>query len=273
MSRAGVKFLQEKIYQPNKISLGQIAKPGMYTYLLINILTLLFAIACSFEKKVRFVKYWLYLLPAIILTGAFCLLWNHYFALWKIWSFNPEHVCGIYFFGLPLEQFLFFISVPFACIFIYEFINVQFPGPGPGYRLATSISWSLVLLLCIVAYLNSEKVYTALAAVFALTLLLQHLLVFRQKYLGRFYRTWLVCLIPFMIIDAVLANLVVTYDPEHLTGAAVFNIPAEDFIYFFFMLLLNLTIYEYAKGKKRAAALLAEQAAEADTSPLKAGQA
>ena len=40
-----------------------------------------------------------------------------------LWTFNPDYVIGIYFFGLPLEEVSFFIFVPFACIFTWETVK------------------------------------------------------------------------------------------------------------------------------------------------------
>lgn len=36
------------------------------------------------------------------------------------WSFNQQYVLGIRFFGLPLEEFLFFPAIVFVSIFVWE---------------------------------------------------------------------------------------------------------------------------------------------------------
>ena len=44
----------------------------------------------------------------------------------QIWSFNNDYVSGLYLFKLPIEEWLFFIVIPFCCVFIYESINYFF---------------------------------------------------------------------------------------------------------------------------------------------------
>jgi len=36
------------------------------------------------------------------------------------WYFNPDGVCGFYIANLPLEEWLFFVVIPFCCIFTWE---------------------------------------------------------------------------------------------------------------------------------------------------------
>jgi lycopene cyclase domain-containing protein len=51
-----------------------------------------------------------------------------------------------------------------------------------------------------------------------------------------------------LIINGILTALpVVEYNPDHDLGIRLFTIPIEDFFYFFLLLLMNLTIYEYLK--------------------------
>src|SRR5687767_6113258 len=98
----------------------------MYIYLYLNLLTLFFPLLLSFDKRVAFYKTWPALFPALLINALIFIPWDVFFTQQKIWGFNPEHLLGIYFLGLPLEEILFFITVPYACIFIYECLNVYF---------------------------------------------------------------------------------------------------------------------------------------------------
>ena len=91
-----------------------------FTYLLINFLTIFFPIVLSFDKRVQFFKSWKFIFPGLFITGLLFLLWDYVFTIYGVWSFNPDYVIGVYMLNLPLEEILFFVTVPFACIFIYE---------------------------------------------------------------------------------------------------------------------------------------------------------
>jgi lycopene cyclase domain-containing protein len=56
---------------------------------------------------------------------------------------------------------------------------------------------------------------------------------------------------PFLIVNGMLTALpVVEYNDAHTLGIRVFTIPLEDFFYFFLLLIMNLTIYEYMKKQQ-----------------------
>lgn len=96
---------------------------SMYTYLLINIFSILIPLLFSFEKRLSFYKLWKALFPAVLITGSFFIVWDHYMTLWNVWQFNPAYVLGINVWGLPIEEWLFFLTIPYSCLFIYESLN------------------------------------------------------------------------------------------------------------------------------------------------------
>ena len=85
-------------------------------------------LALSFDKKVHFYTYWKALFPALLLIGTAFLIWDEYFTINKIWGFNNDYLHGIYLGHLPLEEVLFFLVVPYACVFIYEVLIAYFPN-------------------------------------------------------------------------------------------------------------------------------------------------
>src|ERR1700741_1031957 len=98
-----------------------------YTYLALILFTLSYPLFKSFEDKIRFASKWKFLFPGILASAAFFITWDILFTKYGIWSFNPDYVLGLFILRLPIEEWLFFIVVPFSCIFIYEVMNYFVP--------------------------------------------------------------------------------------------------------------------------------------------------
>lgn len=216
----------------------------MSTYLLLNIVTIAVPLLLSFDKKVQFYKRWPALLPAILISGAVFIAWDVAFTHLGIWSFNPKHLIDINLFNLPLEEWLFFFTVPYACLFIYECFkvyNIRLFNAQWGYY----ISWGLVPVLLTIAYLNTGKLYTTITFSSTAIFLLLHIQLLSKRFLGHFFTTYLVHLVPFLIINGVLTAIpVVMYNDAQNLGLRLYSIPVEDTVYSMLLLLMNVTFYE-----------------------------
>ena len=95
----------------------------MYTYLILDFVTIAIPLAFSFESRVRYYRKWKYVVAASFLAGVPFLLWDEFFAAAGVWGFNPAYLLGIYVGHLPLEEILFFLFIPFSCVFIYEVLG------------------------------------------------------------------------------------------------------------------------------------------------------
>lgn len=221
----------------------------MYTYLLINVFTILFPLVRSFENKVNFYSKWKFAFAAIAITSVFFVVWDHLFTIWGVWSFNEKYLTGLFLFSLPVEEWLFFITVPFACLFIYEVLRHFFPS-DPLKKYSTIITIVFLVVLIAVAILNTDKIYTLVSFSLAALFLAAHWVVYKTRYLGMFYFTYLVHLIPFTIVNGILTYLpIVQYNNIENLNIRIFSIPVEDSIYSFLLLLMNITIYEFFKMK------------------------
>ena len=74
-------------------------------------------------------------------------------------------------------------------------------------------------------------------------------------FLTSIYRTYLVSLLPFIIVNGILTGSltkepIVIYNDYHNTTVRILTIPIEDFVYCFLMLGLTIWIYELLKHKK-----------------------
>jgi lycopene cyclase domain-containing protein len=220
------------------------------TYLLINLCTVFFPVVLSFDKRVQFYKSWKFIWPGMAITGFFFLFWDVLFTLNGVWSFNPAYIIGVNLFGLPLEEMLFFLTVPFACIFIYACLNYYVKWLMP-YRLTSMISSMMVLLSLLMLIFFYNRLYTSVT--FGLLLLLVLLLqyVFKADWLNRFYIAYAVALIPFYIVNGMLTSIpVVLYNNAQNIGLRVGTIPFEDHFYLMALLLMNIGFFEYFKQKR-----------------------
>ncbi len=222
-----------------------------FTYLLINFFTLFFPVVLSFDKRVKFFSKWKYIVLGLLITGLFFLIWDYLFTVYNVWSFNPDYITGIYFLDLPLEEILFFVTVPFACLFIYECLN-YYLKKDLFAELSTTISGIWLVLSVIMLVLFYDRVYSLIT--FGLLLILSGLVLIRRKeypYLSRFYFAFFVSLIPFYIVNGILTRIpVVMYNDAENSGLRVGTIPFEDHFYSLSLLLMNVMFFEYFRKKQ-----------------------
>lgn len=221
-----------------------------YAYLLLNLLSVLFPFLLSFDKKVAFYKHWRYMFPAIIITGVFFVGWDMLFTAKGIWSFNPGYILGIYIYNLPLEEVLFFLCVPYSCVFIYEVMNAYVSRDvlgGCGKRLGILISL-LSLATCILYY---DKTYTLVNAGICFALVFLATFIYKFRNLGRFYLAFFVSLIPFLICDGLITGLpIVLYNDTENMAIRLYSIPLEDVFYCLSLLLMTILLMDFFKSRK-----------------------
>ncbi len=222
-------------------------------YLIINLLTISFPLIRSFEPKIQYAKKWGALFPAIIITAIFFIIWDVIFTENHVWGFNETYLIGWSLFNLPIEEWLFFITVPFASVFIYECVKFFFPKIRTNQliRLLTS---GLSLLLFLTAIWNIEKAYTFWNFIFA-SLLLMGVGIRNPRWLGKFWAAYIIHLIPFLIVNSILTGTllekpIVWYDDTQNLSIRILTIPIEDTIYALLLLLMNISIYEVLLSKK-----------------------
>jgi lycopene cyclase domain-containing protein len=226
-----------------------------YLYLLLNIFTISFPLVRSFEHRITYAKKWYALFPGIIITGIVFIIWDHWFTVLGVWEFNPRYILGIYFFELPLEEWLFFLTVPFSCLFIYEVLKFFFPTDH-FQKIVRPVTFFLIPFFIGVAVFNLDKWYTSVNFFFGAFVLTVHYLIFKSRYLGRFFFAYIVSLIPFLIVNGILTGSfieepIVIYNNAENLSIRIFTIPIEDTVYSFSLLLMNLSIYQYILHPKQ----------------------
>lgn len=224
-----------------------------YLYLGLLVLSLLYPIAQSFEHRLQYYKKIKFLWPGILLMMLVFIPWDVAFTHSGFWWFNDRYLTGFRFFLLPVEEWLFFIVVPFSCVFLYEVLN-YYLKKDILYAVANWVYGMVALVLIVFAILHFSKIYTAitfLATAGALILVILK----NPSWKGRFLMMYIVSWIPFLLINGALTGnftkeAVVNYNPEAFMGCRITTIPVEDSVYSLLMLLMVVTVYEYLQKKK-----------------------
>lgn len=220
------------------------------------LLSLAYPLAQSFEKRVFLWKRWKFMFPAILITAAFFIVWDIFFTITGVWSFNPKYVSGFYLIKMPIEEWLFFIIVPYCCFFVYfvsnYFIKKDILGP-----IQKPITLFFAILTGILGITFFSRWYTAVASLGSSILLFYLYFFTKAKWLGRFFVGYFFSLIPFLMVNGILtAWPVVEYNDAENLGIRIFiegwaNIPIDDTIYCLLLLLMNVSLYHYFEDRAR----------------------
>ena len=177
----------------------------MSLYLWINILSISVPLAVSFHPRIKLYKSWPSLFAAIFLVLIPYIIWDIYFTQQGFWGFNETYLLGVFILDLPIEEWLFFICIPYACIFTHKSVLTINPKLSVSPKSTKVISAIIATVLISTVALNTGKAYTAISGLFALVALA---LAFKtdKKLLGQYYCTFLFMLIPFFIVNGILTG-------------------------------------------------------------------
>lgn len=224
-----------------------------HLYLAIDLLTILIPFLASFYAKAPFYKKWKFLWVAILVPAIIFLLWDEIFTRANVWGFNSKYVTGFYIGTLPIEEILFFVCIPYACVFTYFALNhlIERDYLFPHQEL---ISSALIILLLVAGVYHVEKWYTGVTFVSLALLLAYQMLKMRVRYMGRFYFAYFLILIPFFIVNGILTGSflgeeVVWYNNQHTLSIRLGTIPLEDLFYAMMLILLNVGIFEWLQER------------------------
>ncbi|WP_335964658.1 lycopene cyclase domain-containing protein [Galbibacter sp. PAP.153] len=225
-----------------------------FLYLLLVTLSFVVPFLYSFEKKrLYFIKYWKPYFLSIIIAGLFFIAWDIYFTIAKVWGFNDTYLTGLTIFYLPVEEWLFFLLIPYASNFIHYALLFFFPSPRLGKVSARYVAYSLFVMALTITVFNSEKIYTFCSfGLFALLILLQ--IIYKFHSFNRYVLSFLVILIPFFIVNSWLTGLftempIVYYNNEENLGIRLGAIPIEDIFYCFSLLYTSILLFEFFKKR------------------------
>ncbi len=224
-----------------------------YTYALILFLTVIICFIASFDSRIKFFLYFGPFLKAALLVAIPFIAWDVWFTAQGVWWFNTDYTLGFILAGLPLEEWLFFIFIPFSCVFTYfcfdKFFQLEWLE---GFN--NLIVFVTVIICALVALANYDKIYTLVTCIATLgTLIYLHFFV-RAHWIGQATFVYLVLMLGFFPVNGVLTGTglespIVNYNPGDFLGIRMLTIPVEDAVYGFTQFLLVLQYFQYFKQK------------------------
>jgi lycopene cyclase domain-containing protein len=216
-------------------------------YLTIDIVAVAIPLLFSFHPKIVFYKTWNALFTAIIFVAVPFLIFDSLFTAHGVWSFNPVYVSGIFIFNLPIEEILFFICIPYSCLFTYYCLNKFYNLSW--HPKAENIFCSLFsIVLLITGIIFRHKLYTSSTSVSTAIICLILKYALNINWFGKAVSVYTILIFPFLLVNGILTGTgllapVVIYNPLYNLGIRVMTIPIEDFFYGFELFLLNLSLY------------------------------
>ena len=224
-----------------------------WTYLAIDFFTILVPLVFSFHPKLNFYKNFRYFGIACLFTSSIFICWDIYFTKIGVWGFNKDYIYGVYLWNLPLEEILFFICIPFSCLFTYHCLQLFYAIEWVrGTKNFVNIF--LIVVLVAIGSFNYQKLYTSVTFISTAFVLIVCAFYFKVKWLHKLISIYPILLIPFFIVNGILTGTgiehpVVWYNDQQNLGIRLLTIPIEDIFYGFELILINVFFYEYAKEK------------------------
>lgn len=215
-----------------------------WEYIIFNVVVIAGPLMYSFDDEIRYVEHWKSAAAAIIAGLVPFIIWDA-LVTERHWWFNESYTSGITIAGLPLGEWLFFITVPFACLFVWEIISIRTQLKASDafrfiyYLLFAGLAAGLWLFFSGLEY--TGLVLIALGLVALLDLVTKSYILLE----GRTY-LFLAIVIGFVLIfnGYLTARPVVLYGEQYQLSFRIITIPVEDFFYGFSLLLLNVLVYE-----------------------------
>ena len=137
------------------VLLGSISIPLIYTLFVFDV-----------------IQKWRHFFISTSLVACVFLAWDAVFTAYSVWGFNMDYCVGYEFFGMPIEEWLFFITIPFVCVFTHLVLKQKLPNFKLQEDTSKAFSFVLIFISLTVFLTNIDKLYTSInALVFLITLL------------------------------------------------------------------------------------------------------
>ncbi len=221
------------------------------TYASVLFFTVIICFIASFDRRLRFNQYFVPFIKAAVLVAIPFIAWDVWFTSKGVWWFNTDYTLGLVIAGLPLEEWLFFIFIPFSCVFTYYCFEKFFKLDWLS-GLNNIIVFVSVIGCSVIALLHYDKVYTLVTAVATLATLIYLHFIARADWIGKASLVYTVLMLGFFPVNGVLTGTglespIVNYNPGDFLGIRMLTIPVEDAVYGYTQFLLVLYFFKRFK--------------------------
>lgn len=219
-----------------------------YTYILINFFTIIICFIASFDRRIQFSRFFGKFLLSSTIVGVPFIVWDIWFTANGVWWFDLNYTLGFKIAGLPVEEWLFFYCIPFACVFTYycieKFYRLDWAGAFNNLIVFTSF-----IILGVVGFLYYERIYTLLTIIVTLLTLFYLHFIAQKEWIGKVSLVYLILMPGFFAVNGILTGSfipspVVNYNPDDFLGIRMGTIPVEDAVYGYSQFLLNIYFFK-----------------------------
>lgn len=225
-----------------------------YTYALILFFTIIICFISSFDKRLLFNQHFGTFIKAAILVAIPFIAWDVWFTSKGVWWFNTDYTLGIVIAGLPIEEWLFFICIPFSCVFTYYCFDKFFDMKKlAGFN--NMIVFATVIVCALVALLHHDKIYTLVTALATMLTVIYLHFIARADWISKASLVYTVLMLGFFPVNGVLTGTglespIVNYNPKDFLGIRMLTIPIEDAVYGYTQFLLVIYFFKKFKTNK-----------------------
>lgn len=189
-----------------------------------------------------FIKWYL---PSGLIIACIFILWDMWFVHLGIWSFEKSYLLGVMYFNLPLEEYLWFLVIPFSGLFVFRIFEFHFPSFENLDSMLKGLTFCLVLILyCF----GVDKLYSAISLAFSASMILFGVF-WRIPGFGLFLLSFGANMLLMVFFNGMLTGLftekaLVFYNPMEFSNIRILSFPLED-VGFGFSLLYGMVCLKY----------------------------
>ncbi len=235
-------------------------------YFIIHLIVILPVFMLSFEKKVHFISNYKHLFKGTLIVGGGFIVWDSLKTFTNVWTFNENYIVDIFIGNLPLEEYMFFVTVPIACVFIHQCIlSYNLFKTGQNDDLLIN---SLISILLFFGVFFWTLLYTSTVCLITASVLCFHYVYGDVNVRIKTYHTYLFSLVPFVLINGILTGgftnaPIISYNEGEFLKIRLVSIPMEDAIYLFPLLLGHISFYEQQRRRTTANNVFASSGVDA----------